>query len=114
MFELVRPIGNGKSFLAAPGPCPYGTRTEVGRPMVRLTLSKRSVSESVHDEELSMVLSEFARTLITDLPIEGMLDRFVKRIVEVMPITSAGVTLMSAGTSPHCVAASDRSALACC
>ena len=79
--------------------------------MVRLTLSKRSVSESVHDEELSMVLSEFARTLITDLPIEGMLDRFVKRIVEVMPITSAGVTLMSAGTSPHCVAASDRSAL---
>jgi diguanylate cyclase (GGDEF)-like protein len=49
--------------------------------------------------------------LMTDLPIEGILDRFVKRIVEVMPITSAGVTLIAAGTAPQCVAASDRSAL---
>ena len=79
--------------------------------MVRLATSKRSISESVHDEELSRVLSEFARTVITDLPIEAILDRFVKRIVEVMPITSAGVTLIAAGKVPHCIAASDHVAL---
>lgn len=45
--------------------------------------------------DLSEVLSEFARTMLTDFPIQGILDHLVKRIVEVMPITAAGVTLIT-------------------
>lgn len=63
------------------------------------------------DELLSDVLSEFARTMVTDFPIQRILDRLVERIVEVLPITAAGVTLISAGSDPHYVAASDASAL---
>jgi GAF domain-containing protein len=48
---------------------------------------------------------------MTDFPIQGILDHFVKRIVEVLPISSAGVTLISAGVAPYYVAASDESAL---
>jgi diguanylate cyclase (GGDEF)-like protein len=62
-------------------------------------------------EELADVLSEFARTMVTDFPIQGILDHLVKRIVEVMPITAAGVTLISAAQDPHYVAASNGSAL---
>ena len=65
----------------------------------------------VNEEKLSSVLSEFARTLITDFPIQGILDHLVERIVEVMPVTSAGVTLISSGMAPRYVAASDDSAL---
>lgn len=36
----------------------------------------------VNEEKLSKVLSEFARTLITDFPIQGILDHLVERIVE--------------------------------
>jgi diguanylate cyclase (GGDEF)-like protein len=57
------------------------------------------------------LLSEFARTMITDFPIVAILEHLVKRIVDVLPITSAGVTLLSAGSAPHYVAASDESAL---
>ena len=63
------------------------------------------------DEKLSSVLSEFARTLATEFPIQGILDHLVKRIVDVLPISAAGVTLISAGTAPHYIAASDESAL---
>jgi diguanylate cyclase (GGDEF)-like protein len=65
----------------------------------------------VHEEQLSAVLSEFARTLITDFPIQGILDHLVGRIVDVLPVTAAGVTLISAGQAPHYIAASDASAL---
>jgi diguanylate cyclase (GGDEF)-like protein len=65
----------------------------------------------VNDDKLSAVLSEFARTLITDFPIQGILDHLVERIVEVLPITSAGVTVISAGEAPHYIAASNESAL---
>jgi diguanylate cyclase (GGDEF)-like protein len=61
--------------------------------------------------QLSGVLSEFARTMVTDFPIQGILDRLVERIVEVMPVTSAGVTLISPGVDPRYVAASDGAAL---
>lgn len=63
------------------------------------------------EEQLSDVLSEFARTMVTDFPIQSILDHLVKRIVDVLPITAAGVTLISAGTDPRYVAASDESAL---
>ena len=63
------------------------------------------------EQQLSDVLSEFARTLVTDFPIQAILDHLVVRIVDVLPITAAGVTLISAGSDPHYVAASDDSAL---
>ena len=62
-------------------------------------------------DELSDVLSEFARTMVTDFPIQGILDHLVKRIVEIMPITAAGVTLISPGSEPRYVAASNEAAL---
>jgi diguanylate cyclase (GGDEF)-like protein len=65
----------------------------------------------VHEEQLSSVLSEFARTLATDFPIQAILDHFVDRIVDLMPVTAAGVTLISSGQAPHYIAASDESAL---
>jgi diguanylate cyclase (GGDEF)-like protein len=65
----------------------------------------------VQEDKLSSVLGEFARTLVTDFPIQGILDHLVKRIVEVLPITAAGVTLISSGKAPRFVAASNESAL---
>jgi diguanylate cyclase (GGDEF)-like protein len=65
----------------------------------------------VSDDTLSAVLSEFARTMITDFPIQAILDHLVTRIVDVLPITSAGVTLISEGLAPRYIAASDDAAL---
>jgi diguanylate cyclase (GGDEF)-like protein len=62
-------------------------------------------------EDLSDVLSEFARTMVTNFPIQGILDHLVKRIVEILPITAAGVTLIAPGLEPRYIAASDPSAL---
>lgn len=64
-----------------------------------------------HGDKLSAVLTEFARTLVTDFPIQDILDRLVERIVEVLPVTSVGITLISVGVAPHYVAASDERAL---
>ena len=60
---------------------------------------------------LEQVLVEFARTLVTDFPIQGILDHLVQRIVDVLPVTAAGVTLISPGMDPHYIAASDDAAL---
>jgi len=49
--------------------------------------------------------------MVTDFPIQGILDRLVVRIVDVLPITAAGVTLISPGTVPRYVAASNGTAL---
>jgi diguanylate cyclase (GGDEF)-like protein len=68
-------------------------------------------AESVGLVDLSDVLSEFARTMVTDFPVQGILDRLVKRIVDVLPVTGAGVTLISADLVPRYVAASNESAL---
>ena len=62
-------------------------------------------------EELADVLSEFARTMVTNFPIQGILDHLVRRIVEIMPITAAGVTLITPGLDPRYVAASNSAAL---
>lgn len=72
-------------------------------------LAAASADELEH--RLSQVLSEFARTLVTDFPIQSILDHLVERIVEVLPISAAGVTLISPGADPHYVAASDAAAL---
>src|SRR5689334_11758468 len=63
------------------------------------------------EERLSEVLSEFARTMLTDFPIQAILDHLVGRIVDVLPVTAAGVTLITADTMPRYVAASNDSAL---
>ncbi|MDQ1585371.1 MAG: hypothetical protein QOH80_736 [Actinomycetota bacterium] len=65
----------------------------------------------VQEDKLSAVLSEFARTMVTDFRIQSILDRLVERIVDVLPITGAGVTLISPGIAPQYVAASDEAAL---
>jgi diguanylate cyclase (GGDEF)-like protein len=65
----------------------------------------------VDERKLSAVLSDFARTLGTDFPIQRILDHLVGRIVEILPITAAGVTLISAGNAPQYIAASDESAM---
>ena len=62
-------------------------------------------------EDLSVVLREFARTMVTDFPIQGILDHLVKRIVEIMPVSAAGVTLIAPGHDPRFVAASNADAL---
>lgn len=65
----------------------------------------------VDEDKLSAVLAEFARTVITDFPIQGIVDHLVDRIVSVLPISSAGVTLINADRQPHYVAASDDDAM---
>lgn len=60
---------------------------------------------------MAVVLSEFARTLVTDFPIEGILDHLVKRIVDLLVIDAAGVSLISPTTNPYLVAGSDESAV---
>ena len=63
------------------------------------------------DRQLADLLSEFARTLVTDFPIQAILDHLVDRIVDVLPISAAGVTLIAPGMHPRYVAASDEAAL---
>jgi len=63
------------------------------------------------EDTLAIVLSEFARTLVTDFPIEGILDHLVRRIVDILPIEAAGVSLISPITRPHLIAGSDESAV---
>jgi diguanylate cyclase (GGDEF)-like protein len=65
----------------------------------------------VDEGKMSAVLSDFARTLATDFPIQGILDHLVKRIVDVLPVTGAGVTVISEDSAPHYIAASDEAAL---
>jgi diguanylate cyclase (GGDEF)-like protein len=65
----------------------------------------------IGEQQLSAMLSEFARTLVTDFPIEAILDHLVARIVDVLPVTAAGVTLIAPGAHPHYIAASDDTAL---
>jgi diguanylate cyclase (GGDEF)-like protein len=63
------------------------------------------------EQQLSNVLSEFAHTLVTDFPIQTILDHLVGRIVDVLPITAAGVTLISSDLDPRYVAASNGAAM---
>ncbi len=63
------------------------------------------------ERELSSILSEFARTMLTDFPIQEILEHLVRRIVDLLPITGAGVTLIDPTTAPRYVAASDSAAM---
>jgi diguanylate cyclase (GGDEF)-like protein len=63
-------------------------------------------------DRLASVLSEFARTLLTDFSIQEILDHLVVRIVDALPVSAAGVSLITPGRPPRYVAASDEAALA--
>jgi len=62
-------------------------------------------------DQLASVLSEFARTLLTDFSIQEILDHLVVRIVSALPVSAAGVSLITPGRPPRYVAASDDAAL---
>jgi hypothetical protein len=61
----------------------------------------------VDEQRLTTVLVEFARTLTGDFSIQKILDHLVDRVVEVIPVSGAGVLLMDSDTEHHFVAASD-------
>jgi diguanylate cyclase (GGDEF)-like protein len=65
----------------------------------------------VHEGQLSSVLSELASTLLTDFPIQSILNHLVDRILDVLPVTSVGITMISPGVAPLYVAASNDAAL---
>jgi diguanylate cyclase (GGDEF)-like protein len=61
----------------------------------------------IKKDRLSEVLVAFARTLVTDYPIQRVLDELSARVADVLPVTGAGVVLMGADTDLHFVSASD-------
>lgn len=61
----------------------------------------------VHQKRLTDVLSDFARTLTHEYPVQTILDDFVASLPRVVPVTGAGVLLMGADQDMHFVAASD-------
>lgn len=65
----------------------------------------------VDEGKLSEVLCDFARTMVTDAPLQGITDKLVSCVVEVLPSTSAGLTLLLADGRPGPISASDESAL---
>ena len=49
--------------------------------------------------------------MVTDFPIQSILDHLVERIVEILPVSAAGVTLITGDLAPRYIAASNKSAL---
>jgi len=66
------------------------------------------VKRLVHEQRLSELLVDFARTLVTDFPIQAILDHLTSRILEVLPVTGAGVMIMGSDTDMHFASASDK------
>jgi diguanylate cyclase (GGDEF)-like protein len=60
------------------------------------------------DTRLAEVLVEFAHTLGTDFSLDAILDRLVLRVVDILPITGAGVMLMEPDAELHFVAGSNK------
>jgi diguanylate cyclase (GGDEF)-like protein len=65
----------------------------------------------VDEAAFSALLSEFAGTLATEFPIQSILDHLVERIVDLLPIDAAGVTVIAPDLEPRFVASSDARAL---
>jgi diguanylate cyclase (GGDEF)-like protein len=63
------------------------------------------------DQALSGLLSEFARIMVAEFSIQAILDHLVQQIVDVLPITAAGVSLIDPKLEPRYVAASNDSAM---
>jgi diguanylate cyclase (GGDEF)-like protein len=60
---------------------------------------------------LAVTLREFARTMVTDFSREEILYGLVSRIASEMPVSAAGVTLITPDRGPRYAAASDAGAL---
>jgi diguanylate cyclase (GGDEF)-like protein len=57
-------------------------------------------------------LADCARIMLTDLPVQEVLDRLVEQVVEVLAVDAAGVTLvLNHGVATHRTASSDDSAV---
>ena len=61
---------------------------------------------------LTQVLVEFARIMGTDFSVQEILDHLVARIVDILPVTGAGVMLMGADQELHFLAATNDTLLA--
>ena len=66
------------------------------------------VAGLVGDRGLASVLVDFAHTLGTDFSVQKILDHLVVRIVDILPVTGAGVMLMGTGGELHFIAASNE------
>ncbi len=67
----------------------------------------------VDERKLADVLSEFARAMVGDTSVHRIADRLVTCVVDVLPVTSAAITLIPTETTSRYVTASDDSALMC-
>lgn len=65
----------------------------------------------IDERKFSTVLSTFAATLATELSPPQILENLVGQVVELLPVSGAGFTLISTTRAPHYVAASDTEAL---
>ena len=61
--------------------------------------------------KMAALLSEFARTLATDFSSHNILERLAVSVADLLPVSGVGVTLISVGSAPRYVAASDSDAL---
>jgi diguanylate cyclase (GGDEF)-like protein len=61
-------------------------------------------------DSLASILIDFAKTMLTEFNVQGILDELVARIVDVLPVTGAGVTLITPGLVPEYIAASNAAA----
>ena len=59
---------------------------------------------------LNNILTDFALTMASDIPVQGMVDELVTRICEILPIDSAGVTLRDALRPAQLLASSSDAA----
>lgn len=78
-----------------------------------MAVRRRGWALTNQEQALSQVLGEFARTMVTDFPIQAILDRLVERMVQIVPVTAAGVSLINPAGTPHSGAASDQFAQQC-
>jgi diguanylate cyclase (GGDEF)-like protein len=62
-------------------------------------------------QDLSAIMGEFTRVITAGLPIDGILDELVRRVVDILPIDAAGVTFGPVGSDVPRIAGSDDLAL---
>lgn len=69
-------------------------------------------TDTERDQRLAQVLVEFAHTLGTHFSIQRILDHLVLSIIDILPVTGAGVMLMGERQALHFIAASDEKVMA--
>lgn len=87
---------------------PASARLVPGAPAADLAAPDEPAGRGGADRELAQVLVEFAHTLGSDFSIQKILDHLVLRIVDILPVTGAGVMLMGGHDELHFIAASNE------